>query len=133
MRLGALLLSFSMLAACSGGNGSALLPGSGENPQTAVSNAATLAILGNHKIAHVIIMIQENRTFDNLFHGFPGADSASTGVTHTGKVVPLTPGHLEEYYDLGHSHANFETEYDNGKNDGFDEVATSPTSTSLAP
>jgi phospholipase C len=134
MRFAALVLCFSMLAACSGGNGSPLPSGaSGESALKAVSNSATLSILGNHKIQHVIIMVQENRTFDNLFHGFPGADTASTGKTHTGAIVPLTAGHLEEYYDLGHSHANFETEYDNGKDDGFDEVPTSPTSTSLAP
>ncbi|HEX3671299.1 MAG TPA: alkaline phosphatase family protein [Candidatus Cybelea sp.] len=82
------------------------------------------------KISHVIILIQENRTFDNLFHGYPGADFADTGVTHTGKVVRLKPGHLVELYDLGHTHANFETEYDGGKDDGFDEVATSPPTTS---
>ena len=85
------------------------------------------------KIQHVIILVQENRTFDNLFHGFPGADYAKTGLTHTGKTVRLKPGHLVEPYDLGHSHANFVTEYDNGKNDGFDLVPTSPSGYKLAP
>jgi phospholipase C len=85
------------------------------------------------KIQHVIILIQENRTFDNLFHGFPGSDYAKTGLTHDGKVVRLKPGHLVESYDLGHAHADFVTEYDNGKNDGFDLVPTSPPSYPLAP
>jgi phospholipase C len=95
--------------------------------------SATISSLGKGKIQHVIILVQENRTFDNLFHGFPGADTVSFGVTHTGAHVPLTPGTLEEYYDLGHSHANFETEYDHGKNDGYDLVPTSPASGSLSP
>jgi phospholipase C len=64
-------------------------------------NATTISLLGSSKIKHVIILVQENRTLDNLFHGYPGADTASTGLTHTGQSVPLTPGHLEEAYDLG--------------------------------
>lgn len=89
--------------------------------------------LSSSKIKHVIVLIQENRTFDNLFHGYPGADYATSGLTHDGKVVRLKPGGLVEPYDLGHSHANFETEYDNGKNDGFNRVPTSPPTSRLAP
>ena len=91
------------------------------------------ARLGSSPITHVIILVQENRTFDNLFHGFPGANYATKGRTSSGKMVPLKPGHLEEYYDLGHTHANFVTEYDGGKGDGFDEVPTSPPSYKYAP
>ena len=89
--------------------------------------------LSGSPITHVIVLVQENRTFDNLFHGFPGSNYATKGRTSSGKMVPLKPGHLEEYYDLGHTHANFETEYDNGKVDGFDEVPTSPPSYKYAP
>jgi phospholipase C len=120
-----------LLAGCSGA-GSLPLSTQGTPAQYQSAQSAMMSALGGTKIKHVIIMVQENRTFDNLFHGFPGADSASTGVTHTGKVVPLTAGTLEEYYDLGHTHANFETEYDGGKNDGFDLVPTSPQSSALA-
>ena len=31
------------------------------------------------KIKHVIIVIQENRSFDNFFATFPGADGTTTG------------------------------------------------------
>src|SRR5580658_2281079 len=126
------------LVACSGGGGSttphapaATSGASGNGVGATPPPAPTIAASG--RIAHVIILVQENRTFDNLFHGFPGAETASTGVTSSGAVVPLTPEPLEDYYDLGHSHANFETEYDGGKNDGFDQVATSPATTALAP
>ena len=134
MRRFVALTAVVLLAGCT--TGSSLMPG----PAAGISQVApdrtgltTISSLGSQKIKHVIIVVQENRTLDNLFHGYPGADTVSTGVTHTGAVVPLTPGHLEEAYDLGHTHANFETEYDGGKNDGFDEVATSPQTTSLAP
>jgi phospholipase C len=127
MRRFAFLPALAMLSACSGGGGL---------PSTATHLTGRTDIVssqGRTKIKHVVVVIQENRTLDNLFHGFPGADTASSGITHTGQAVPLTPGPLEEPYDLGHSHANFETEYDGGKNDGFDEVPTSPQSTSTAP
>ena len=41
------------------------------------------------KIQHVIIIVQENRSFDNLFAGYPGADTQSYGYTATGKKVTL--------------------------------------------
>ncbi|MFY9719350.1 MAG: alkaline phosphatase family protein [Candidatus Cybelea sp.] len=33
---------------------------------------------------HIVILVQENRTFDNLFATFPGADGTSIGKTHNG-------------------------------------------------
>src|SRR5450755_3229229 len=50
-------------------------------------------------IQHVIIIIQENRSFDNLFNGYPGADTAQSGPMHNGTVVPLTPVRLEDGFD----------------------------------
>jgi phospholipase C len=70
------------------------------------------------KIKHVIIMVQENRTPDNLFHGLPGADIANSGVDSHGTVVPLRPVPLANNYGLGHSHDLFLKQYDNGKMDG---------------
>src|SRR6266511_183955 len=40
-------------------------------------------------IKHVVFIIKENRTFDNLFGRFPGADGATTGLDQ-GTVRPLT-------------------------------------------
>ena len=37
----------------------------------------SVPLLGNGKIQHVVIIVQENRTTDNLFHGLPGADTAT--------------------------------------------------------
>ncbi|HVA29448.1 MAG TPA: alkaline phosphatase family protein, partial [Candidatus Baltobacteraceae bacterium] len=42
-------------------------------------------------IKHVVIVVQENRTFDNLFHGFAGADYATSGFMHDGTKVQLHP------------------------------------------
>lgn len=36
--------------------------------------------LSKSPIQHVIVIMQENRTFDNLFNGYPGADTVQTGL-----------------------------------------------------
>ncbi|MEA2145511.1 MAG: hypothetical protein QOG59_1098, partial [Solirubrobacteraceae bacterium] len=36
--------------------------------------AAARADQGIHKIRHVVVIMQENRSFDNYFGTFPGAD-----------------------------------------------------------
>jgi phospholipase C len=41
------------------------------------------------KIRHIVMIVQEGRTFENIFAGWPGANAPLTGVTHTGRVVKL--------------------------------------------
>jgi phospholipase C len=68
------------------------------------------------------MIVQENRTPDNLFHGLPNADIADTGVDSTGATIPLTPIGLVTNYDLSHTHPAFEAMYDGGKMDGADKI-----------
>ncbi|MGA2537430.1 MAG: alkaline phosphatase family protein [Terracidiphilus sp.] len=76
-------------------------------------------------IQHVVVIMQENRTFDNLFNGFPGADSAQSG-SNMGQVVPLTPVPLATPYDLDHTHIAWWNAWDNGKMDGFGVAQVAP-------
>jgi phospholipase C len=71
-------------------------------------------------IQHVVFLIKENRSFDEYFGKFPGANGATKGTTSTGQVVTLgqTPDHLP--YDLGHGWADTHTAIDGGKMDKFD-------------
>jgi phospholipase C len=72
------------------------------------------------KIQHVIIVFQENRSPDNLFRGLPNADTnPAYGLNSQGGEVTLQPIDLEVAFDLGHSHPEFLTEWDNGKLDGW--------------
>jgi len=95
-------------------------PGSVTNQATvsgggAVSSASAQDVTqigpNGSKINHVVVIFQENRTPDNLFHDpvlmNRGADIASTGQTSTGQTVTLTPVPLVTDYDLGHSHNAF--------------------------
>ncbi|MGB9199511.1 MAG: alkaline phosphatase family protein [Terriglobales bacterium] len=62
------------------------------------------------KINHVVIIFQENRSTDNLFHDpvliNRGADIASTGLAGNTRVT-LTPVPLVTDYDFNHSYISF--------------------------
>ncbi len=74
------------------------------------------------KIQHVVVIFQENRTPDNLFHGLLNADIAKSGLNSLGQMVPLAPMSLTANYDLDHNHGAFVAMYDSGKMDGADKV-----------
>jgi phospholipase C len=71
------------------------------------------------KIEHVVIIVQENRSFDNLFQGYPGADTVAQGQNSYGQTIKLAPVPLEQQYIIDHSFAAHTAAYDNGKMDGF--------------
>ena len=73
-------------------------------------------------ITHVIIIVQENRSVDNLFNGLAGADTVTVGKNSLNKSVTLQPISLTAPYDISHRHNAFEVEY---HNNGFDLVASS--------
>jgi phospholipase C len=109
---GSFLLGLFAVAGCGGsGGGSSSAP---VNPPVVATATPAAA-----RIDHVVIVIQENRSFDNFFATFPGADGARYGKTHTGQKVALVRGPLVTL-DLFHGHFAFLREYDKGKMDGFD-------------
>ncbi len=78
------------------------------------------------KIKHVVLMIQENRTFNNLFAGFPNAKSSLTGeelVKQGGhlveKKVNLTKADLTFKGSITHLYDAFLTAWQKGGMDGF--------------
>ena len=76
----------------------------------------------SQRFQHVVVIFQENRTPDNLFHGLPGADIADSGINSSGFTIPLAPIALANAYDLDHSHPSFVAMYDGGKMDGADKI-----------
>jgi phospholipase C len=73
-------------------------------------------------IKHIVVVIQENRSFDDLFATYPGADGATEGLMKTtgGDVeVPLKKFNLNTYCDPGHGYKGFLKSYDGGMMDGF--------------
>jgi phospholipase C len=80
----------------------ALSPVSGVEFATAARQPAP-ASSGAGKIQHVIWVVQENRTVDNLFHGYPGADTVSKGKDSFGGSIALQPISLKTKYEIDHS------------------------------
>jgi phospholipase C len=63
-------------------------------------------------IEHVVLLMQENRSFDHYFGLFPGADGLPAGapVTHAPSLTLLDPSHLTD---------TAVAEFDAGRNDRF--------------
>jgi len=73
-------------------------------------------------LKHIVVVIQENRTFDDLFATFPGADGATQGLmkTPSGDIyVPLKKVDLNSQCDPHHGYSGFLQSLDGGKMDGF--------------
>jgi phospholipase C len=76
-----------------------------------------------NSIEHIVFIVKENRTFDNYFGTFPGADGATKGTISTGQVINL--GHTPSVVprDICHSWDCALQATDGGKMDKFDLIA----------
>jgi phospholipase C len=105
------------LSACSSGVGT-LAPAS---PSLSLSHASHQNTSAS--ISHIVLIVQENRSFDNLFATFPKANGTTQGTLHTGQVVQLTKAPLVSR-DINHNYATYQTDCDlqggTCKMDGFD-------------
>ena len=72
-------------------------------------------------IKHVVFIIKENRTYDNLFGRFPIGDGATTGLTKDGRRVPLT-ALPDRQVDLQHNYDAALKDENGGKMNGFSAV-----------
>jgi phospholipase C len=108
------------LGGCSGGGSAA----SNLPPPSSVHHRSGS---GSTPIEHVVLMIQENRTYNNLFATFPGALGTTTGEElvkqkngkYKKKSIPLAKVDLESHNILDHRYAAYVTAYHNGAMDGF--------------
>jgi phospholipase C len=116
------------LTACGSGGGSSLPRGLSVGPQSGSPSSP---------IAHVVIIVQENRSFDDLFATFSGADGATSGCMKTSsalqrhgkhhgsgcpsgdQTVPLKKVPLSSGCDPGHGYHGFLRNLDGGNMDGF--------------
>jgi phospholipase C len=100
--------------------------------QTASAIHRSESDTGIHKIKHIIIIMQENRSFDSYFGTFPGADGypMKNGEITVCNPNPATGQCVTPYHDpydrnIGgpHNQASSTKAVDNGKMDGFIAVA----------
>src|ERR1051326_8480365 len=113
----AIMLAAAMLAACGGSS-------SPTTKQTPTTTNET----GINKIQHIIVIMQENRSFDSYFGTYPGADGIpmKNGVPNVCVNDPKTGQCVKPYHnpqDLNHGGphgaANAAADINNGKMDGF--------------
>jgi phospholipase C len=60
-------------------------------------------VTGAGKIKHVVYIIQENRSFDDVFRGYPGADTVKSGKGSKGQTIALVPIGLSTQIRYDHS------------------------------
>ena len=75
-------------------------------------------------IEHLIVLMQQNHTFDNYFGTYPGADGIPPDTCvpvnpHDGGTSCVEPFHIGDYPDLDHSGRTFWRQYNEGRMDGF--------------
>jgi phospholipase C len=75
------------------------------SPAQSAQALRTLTATGAGKITHVVYIIQENRSFDAVFQGYPGADTVSAGKNSRGKTIRLAPVSLSTVYVVDHGSA----------------------------
>jgi hypothetical protein len=74
-----------------------------------------------------VLIVQENRTFNNFFATFPGATGTTIGeenVNGITQTINLTETPLANTKNLRHSYPGFLKAYDGGKMDGFNLVGS---------
>jgi len=112
-------LGMAVLAACSGGSRS-----SRSTSSTSTGPAST----GIHLIKHVVVIQQENRSFDSYFGTFPGADgipmrngkpSVCVPDPQTSTCVVPYPDHADVNGGGPHNATNATADINGGKMDGF--------------
>jgi len=89
-----------------------------------LSSQTSLAWSQSNPIEHIVILYQENRTFDHFFGTYPGANGLPLNVAlpkTPGSNGTITPFHLSRTStpDLDHSNRAAKVAYNNGKMDGF--------------
>ena len=108
----------------------ALFLAASEAPGARHSANAAAGPQGIHKIRHVVIIMQENRSFDSYFGTYPGADGIP-GLAGNPGVLPCAPDPLHHgcdrpYHDVHdrnsggpHGHGTALSDMAGGRMDGF--------------
>jgi phospholipase C len=96
--------------------------------RSAAKTVATSAASGLDKLRHLIFIVQENRSFDNYFGTYPGADGIPMSNGTPTVCIPdpvlghcVRPFHDTSLVDLGgpHNQQGFLTDFNHGGMNGF--------------
>jgi phospholipase C len=101
----------------------AVLPADSRNIRSVAPAVAVTTLAGIHKIQHVVVIMQENRSFDTYFGTYPGADGIPHGVclpdpANGGCVAPFHDS-ADLNYGGPHGATNSAADIDGGAMDGY--------------
>src|SRR5579871_2031250 len=99
------------ISGCSNSGAAGVSPGlpSAIRPGSPLASEARRLLHGpsSGKIKHIVIIVQENRSFNDLFKGYKGATTADYGYDSYGQKIKLRPIGLETGWDIDHSSGAF--------------------------
>jgi phospholipase C len=111
----AILAAAGMVGAVCTGGGSAPNPSpSNEGPQFSIDGHHT-----RWPITHIVFLMKENRSFDNYFGRFPGAEGTQFGVLPDGRRIRLVTAQDQIPQDLPHAYSSGVAAINGGKMNGF--------------
>ena len=122
-------MACAVAAGCGGLEGSLSSPPG--NPTMNAGNMKRSSASSPSPIQHVVIVVQENRTFNDFFATYPGADGTTVGKALGNPncsppiqrgPLPLTESNLVVTPDLLHQFSGWQTAFHHGKMDGFDRI-----------
>ena len=128
---GAAVAAVVLLAGCSSGSSPTpqASPGSSTAPKTTAAVPVGVSHAGMNKIKHVIVVMEENRSFDEFFGTYPGADGFTMANGQPTVCVPSGDqgaACVHPYVDHNdvnaggpHAQVNATADIDGGKMDGF--------------
>jgi phospholipase C len=117
------MVALSIAALLSGASCSSNSGASGGTGFSPVSSPPSGGGPSNY-IQHIVVIVQENRSFNDLFATFPGADGTTVGQMKSSSSsgdVPVTLAQvpLTEHCNFAHGYQGFLRNYDDGQMDGF--------------
>jgi phospholipase C len=110
------------------GGGDGTVSASGGRPAAFSTSSSPAIPAGIHKIKHVVVIMQENRSFDSYFGTYPGADGIPARDGRFTVCVPNPAAHRCDYpyhatalsnYGGLHTDTASTVDIDGGKMDGF--------------
>ena len=113
-----------------GSSGASTRSATGATGGTGSAGGGSEIVPGQTPIDHVVFIVKENRTFNNYFATYPGAEGATEGGTircnqdgcTDGPVVKLTPGPDVYPHDLTHCFRCGLVAINGGKMNGFNHM-----------
>ena len=87
---------------------------------------------GMNQINHIVFLIKENRTYDNMFGAYDTHNGSATCTLSNGQVVAMQRAPDRYPRDIGHSSSNAQLAADDGKMDRFDLIGLATPTTADA-